>query len=106
LLSSCTSSRVHVDDIEIRLHPGRHDAAIEKSHGARRVVRLALDEEAEIETPLGAVAAPMGQEIGHEVGIRDDADMRAAVAQPHDAILVRDHFAAGIEIVVGIVGER
>ena len=51
-------------------------------------------------------AAPVGQQPGRIAGVEDEADMGAAVAEPHDDVPVGQHLLGAVEAVVRIVRDR
>ena len=58
------------------------------------------------DVPALLVAAPMRQQPGLVAGVEDERDMRAAVAQAHDAVaVVQQRFRHG-QVAIRVVAQR
>ena len=94
---------VVVDDVEIGLLAdarSRRGRAVRPRCAVSEVRRRISLRDGE---PL-ALLAPIGQQPGRVAGVEDEADMRAAVAQPHDGVAVRQHRLGRGQVVVRVVG--
>ena len=97
---------VEINHVEVRLHPRGDDASVVQVHRPRGVMRLVSHQRRQVDALAAvAVAAPVREQRGDEAGVADGADMRPAVAQPHHGVLMQDHLAAAVEVVVLVVGE-
>ena len=97
---------VEVDDVEVRPHAGGQDAAVVQPDGPGRGAGQLLHDLAHLHAAAGAVTGPVGEGVGREAGVGDEADVGPAVAETEDGEGVGEHFAAGVEVPLGVVGER
>ena len=96
-----------VDDVEIGLQPGLHQAAIVEAIERGGVGGLFLDDIFQREAfARRAVAHPMGQHEGGDAAIADGRDMGPAIGGTGDRIRVGQHVVDGPQIAVGEAHER
>ena len=86
--------------------PGGQDAAVAEPDGPGRGAGQLLHDPAHLHAAVGAVAGPVRERVGREAGVGDEADVGPAVAQAEDGVGVGEHLAAGVEVPLGVVGER
>ena len=72
---------VEVDDVEVGPHAGGQDPTVVEADGRRGGAGQLLDDLSHRHAAAGPVTGPVGEGVGREAGVGDEADVGAAVAQ-------------------------
>ena len=97
---------LEVDQVHVGAISRREHAPIEQTDRACGLRGLPAHEEREIEPAARVVATPERQQGRGEARITDRADVRSAVAEPDDRVVVSEHLSRGVEVPVVVVEAR
>ena len=95
-----------IDHVEIGPVAGRHNAAVEEADRLGGGTALAGHQERQVDPAPGAVPAPVGQQRGRKAGVRNCADVGAAVGKAGHGVRVGQHLADRVEVAGPVVHHR
>lgn len=96
---------IEVDDVQVRPHAWRDQAAVGEAEQLGVAAGLAVDDMGQRQGRAAApVAGPIGQLVGGADRIEDQADVGPAIGKASDGGLVQLHLAHRVQAVLGVAG--